>query len=234
MLAACEHPCSIVTKNALVERDLDLLAPMAQKNLVQVFVSVTTLDHELARRMEPRASAPRRRVEAIRNLAAAGVPVGVMVAPVIPFLTDSGIEAVLEAAAQAGAKSAGYVLMRLPWELKELFKDWLAAPLPAQGRARDEPRAADARRAARTIPSFGSRMRGEGLLAELLEKRFELACVGFGLNRERRRPLDTAASSPARCADRPVLIRYAMPRPHGVPAADSVMIATGHLTEGNR
>ena len=94
---------------------------MAQKNLVQVFLSVTTLDHELARKMEPRASAPRRRIEAIRNLSAAGVPVGVMNAPVIPFLTDSGIEAVLEAAAAAGARHAAYVLMRLPWELKELF-----------------------------------------------------------------------------------------------------------------
>jgi DNA repair photolyase len=195
VLAACEHPCSIVTKNALVERDLDLLGPMAEKNLVQVFVSVTTLDHELARKMEPRASAPRRRVEAIRNLSAAGVPVGVMVAPVIPFLTDSGIEAALEAAAQAGAKSAAYVLMRLPWELKELFKDWLQHNLPLKA-DHVMSRVRQMRKGKENDPNFGSRHRGEGLLAELLEKRFALACERFGLNRERRKPLDVTRFKP--------------------------------------
>ncbi|MEO8631513.1 MAG: PA0069 family radical SAM protein, partial [Betaproteobacteria bacterium] len=125
VLSECNHPLAIITKNALVERDLDLLAPMAEKGLAQVYLSVTTLDHEIARRMEPRASSPRRRIEAIGNLARAGVPVGVMVAPIVPFLTDDGMESVLDAAAAAGASSAGYTLMRLPWELKELFKDWL-------------------------------------------------------------------------------------------------------------
>jgi DNA repair photolyase len=195
VLSACEHPCSIITKNALVERDLDLLAPMARKNLVQVFLSVTTLDHELARRMEPRASAPRRRIEAIRNLAAAGVPVGVMAAPVIPFLTDSGIEAVLEAAREAGAKSAGYVLMRLPWELKELFKDWLQQNYPLKAE-HVMSRVRQMRKGKENDPNFGSRHRGEGLLAELLQKRFEIACNRFGLNRERRKPLDVTLFRP--------------------------------------
>src|SRR5690348_5304422 len=130
VLAECDHPVAIITKNALVERDLDLLAPMAEKSLVQVFVSVTTLDHDIARRMEPRASAPRRRVETIRKLSAAGVPTGIMVAPIVPFLTDDGIEAVLEAAAHAGVQSAGYTMMRLPWELKDLFKNWLEHNYP--------------------------------------------------------------------------------------------------------
>ncbi len=195
VLSGCDHPCSIVTKNALVERDLDLLAPMAQKNLVQVFVSVTTLDHELARRMEPRASAPRRRIEAIRNLAAAGVPVGVMTAPVIPFLTDSGIEEVLETAAEAGAKHAAYVLMRLPWELKDLFKDWLQHNYPLKAE-HVMSRVRQMRKGKENDPNFGSRHRGEGLLAELLQKRFEIACSRFGLNRERRKPLDVTRFKP--------------------------------------
>ena len=130
VLAACDHPVGIVTKNAMVERDIDLLAPMAQKNLVNVYVSINNRDHELARRLEPRCSAPARRIETIRRLADAGIPVGVLVAPVIPFLTDHEIEPVLEAAAAAGATSAGYTLMRLPWELKELFRDWLDTHYP--------------------------------------------------------------------------------------------------------
>ena len=195
VMSACDHPCSIITKNALVERDLDLLAPMARKSLVQVFLSVTTLDHELARRMEPRASAPRRRIEAIRNLSAAGVPVGVMTAPVIPFLTDAGIESVLEAAAEAGATSAGYVLMRLPWELKELFKDWLQHNYPLKAE-HVMSRVRQMRKGKENDPNFGSRHRGEGLLAELLQKRFEIACHRLGLNRERRKPLDVTLFRP--------------------------------------
>jgi len=197
VLAECEHPCTLITKNAMIERDLDLLVPMAQKHLVQAFVSVTTLDHELARRMEPRAVAPRRRLQAIRNLAGAGVPVGVMVAPVIPFLTDSELEPVLEAAAEAGAQSAGYVLMRLPWELKELFKDWLEHHFPLKA-AHVMSRVRQMRGGRENDPSFGSRMRGEGLLAELLEKRFDIACRRLGLNRERRMALDTTRFKPPR------------------------------------
>ena len=134
VLAECEHPVGIVTKNAMVERDIDILAPMAEKSLVNVYVSINNLDHDLARRLEPRCSAPTRRLEAIRRLAAAGIPVGVLVAPVIPFLTDHQIEPVLEAAYEAGARSAGYVLMRLPYELKDLFKNWLELHYPLKAK----------------------------------------------------------------------------------------------------
>jgi DNA repair photolyase len=197
VLHECQHPCTIVTKNALVTRDLDLLTSMARKDLVQVFVTVTTLDPELARRMEPRASAPHSRLEAIRRLSAAGVPVGVMVAPVIPFLTDSGVEAVLEAVAEAGAESAAYVLMRLPWELKELFKDWLETHYPRKA-AHVMSRVREMRGGKENDPRFGSRMRGEGLLADLLRKRFHIACERLGLNRERRRALDCSLFQPPR------------------------------------
>jgi DNA repair photolyase len=197
VLAECEHPCTIVTKNALVTRDLDVLSDLARKNLVQVFVSVTTLDAELARRMEPRASAPHSRLDAIRRLSAAGVPVGAMVAPVIPFLTDSGVEAVLEAVAEAGAESAAYVLMRLPWELKELFQDWLQTHYPLKA-AHVMSRVRDMRGGKENDPRFGSRMRGEGLLADLLRKRFEIACARLRLNLERRMPLDCSRFKPPR------------------------------------
>jgi DNA repair photolyase len=185
VLAECNHPVAIITKNALVERDLDLLAPMAQKNLAQVFVSVTTLDHDIARRMEPRASAPRRRIQAIRALSAAGVPAGVMVAPIVPFLTDDGIEAVLEAAAEAGAVRAGYTIMRLPWELKELFKGWLEHNYPLKA-AHIMSRVRQIRGGKENDPNFGTRHTGTGLIAELLQKRFDKACERLGLNRERR------------------------------------------------
>src|SRR5688572_13231535 len=116
VLSECDHPVGIVTKNALVERDIDILAPMAKKNLATVFISLNNLDHDLARRLEPRCSAPARRLQAMGSLSAAGIPVGIIMAPVIPFLTDHQIEPVLEAAYAAGARSSGYVLMRLPWE----------------------------------------------------------------------------------------------------------------------
>lgn len=197
VLAACNHPCAIITKNAMVERDLDILAPMAAKNLVQVYISVTTLDHDIARRMEPRASAPARRIEAIRRLAQAGVPAGVMVAPVVPFLTDSGIEAVLEAARKAGADRAGYTLMRLPWEVKDLFKDWLEHNFPLKA-AHVMSRVRDMRDGRENDPNFGSRMRGAGELADLLSKRFNMACRRLGLNHVRRGPLDTMKFKPPR------------------------------------
>src|SRR2546427_5944771 len=130
ILAECEHPFTMVTKSALVERDLDLLAPMAKKNLVKVFVSIASLDRALARKLEPRAASPQRRMDVLRNLAQAGVPCGVMVAALIPGLNDKTLEEVLEAASAAGAAEAAYVIMRLPNELKELFKEWLAAHYP--------------------------------------------------------------------------------------------------------
>ena len=181
VLAACDHPVGIVTKNALVERDLDLLVAMAAKRLAMVYVSINNLDHGLARRLEPRCSAPARRLETVRRLAAAGVPVGVLVAPVIPFLTDDQIEPVLEAAAAAGASSAGYVLMRLPWEVKALFRDWLDTHYPLKA-AHVMSRVQAMRGGRDNDPAFGARMRGQGELAALLRRRFDIACARLGLD----------------------------------------------------
>jgi len=181
ILAECEHPFTMVTKSALVERDLDLLAPMAKKNLVKVFVSIASLDRALARKLEPRAASPQRRMDVLRNLAQAGVPCGVMVAALIPGLNDKTLEEVLEAASAAGAAEAAYVIMRLPNELKELFKEWLAAHYPE--RAGHVISIVRQMRGGRdNDPRFGSRMTGTGLFAELIEKRFEIACRRFGLN----------------------------------------------------
>jgi DNA repair photolyase len=191
VLAEHNHPVGIVTKNAMVERDLDILAPMARRNLVNVFISVNNLDHVLARRLEPRCSAPARRLQAIRTLSDAGVPVGVLVAPVIPFLTDHQIEQVLDAAWHHGARQAGYILMRLPWEVKDLFRDWLERHYPLK--ARHVMSRVHAMRGGRdNDPNFGSRMRGQGELAQLLGQRFGKACQRLGFNSgERNRELDT-------------------------------------------
>jgi len=181
ILADCEHPFTMVTKSALVERDLDLLAPMAEKNLVKVFVSIASLDRTLARKLEPRAASPQRRMDVLRNLAQAGVPCGVMVAALIPGLNDKTLEEVLEAASAAGAAEAAYVIMRLPNELKELFKEWLAAHYPE--RAGHVISIVRQMRGGRdNDPRFGSRMTGTGAFAELIEKRFDIACRRFGLN----------------------------------------------------
>ncbi len=174
------HPVGIVTKNALVERDLDLLAPMAAKGLVAVSISVTTLDNGLACRMEPRASAPRRRLEAVCRLAEAGVPVGVNVAPVIPFLTDHEVESIVEAAAEAGARWASWTLLRLPWEVKDLFREWLEAHVPLKA-AHVMSRVHEMRGGRDNDPRFGTRMTGEGLLADLLRRRVERARRRHGL-----------------------------------------------------
>jgi DNA repair photolyase len=181
LLAECEHPLTIVSKSALVERDLDLLAPMARKNLVKVFVSIGTLDPALARKLEPRAASPRRRLDVLRALAAAGVPCGVMVAALIPALNDKTLEHVLEEAAKAGAREAGYIILRLPNEVKDVFKEWLAAHYPERaehviGIVRQMRGGRD------NDPRFGERMRGTGNYAELIAKRFAIACKRFGLN----------------------------------------------------
>lgn len=175
VLLETRHPLSIVTKSALIERDLDLLAGLARQDLVHVMVSITTLKRDLARTLEPRAAAPQRRLETVKRLNEAGIPAGVMVAPLIPVLTDAELETILEASHAAGARAAGYVLLRLPHEVKDLFRDWLARhrPLAAEhvmNRLRDcrGGRDYDAR--------FGSRMRGEGIFAELIAKRFRKAC----------------------------------------------------------
>lgn len=179
VLAACNHPLTIVTKSALVERDLDLLAPMAQKNLARVFISVPNLDHDLARKLEPRASSPTRRIESIRRLNSFGVPVGVLVAPVIPFLTDHQTENILRTAYEAGARHAGYVLLRLPHEIKDLFKDWLETHYPLKA-AHVMSRVHAMRDGKDNDANFGSRQRGTGEFAELLRKRFEIACRKLG------------------------------------------------------
>jgi DNA repair photolyase len=189
VLARCLHPLTIVTKSAAVVRDLDLLAPMARQNLARVAISVTTLDGELARRLEPRAAAPHRRLQAIRQLSEAGVPTAVMVAPIIPALADQELERILEAAAAAGASSAGYVLLRLPHEVKELFEHWLTAHAP--GRAAHVLSLVRQCRGGRLYDAtFGRRMRGEGPYAQLIERRFTAAKRRLGLAVESR-PLRT-------------------------------------------
>jgi DNA repair photolyase len=180
VLAECKHPLSIVTKSALIERDLDLLVQLARDDLVQVFISVTTLDAEIARRLEPRASSPRRRLQAIQRLNEAGVPCGVLVAPVIPFLTDSELENILQAAHEHGARSAFYALLRLPYELRDLFKDWLATYYPLKAE-HVMSRLREMRGGRENDSEFGSRFVGNGLFAQLLSKRFKLACERLGL-----------------------------------------------------
>jgi len=185
LLAECSHPLTLVTKSALVERDLDLLGPMGRANLAKVFVTVTTLDRRLARRLEPRAPAPQRRLDTIRALAQAGVPVGVMMAPVIPALNDKSIEESLAAAAQAGATMAGYQMLRLPNELKALFREWLATHVP-QRAAHVMSLVQQLRNGRDNDPRFGTRMTGTGNYADLIAKRFELACRRNGLNGDER------------------------------------------------
>ena len=195
VLAACDHPVVVITKSALVLRDLDILAAMAAKNLCAVGVSVTTLDHDLARRMEPRAATPPRRIETLRALSAAGVPAMVMAAPMIPFLNDWELERILEAAAGAGARTAGYVLLRLPLELKDLFGEWLEAHAP--GKAKHVLNQLRASRGGQLyVSEFGERMTGRGTYAELLADRFRLACQRIGLNKRDDHPLDCARFRP--------------------------------------
>jgi DNA repair photolyase len=197
VLAECHHPCTIVTKNALVERDLDILAAMAREKLVQVFVSVNSLDNRLASKLEPRASAPHRRLQAVRALTQAGVPAGVLVAPIIPALNDRDMEAVLERAAAAGANMAGYTVLRLPWELKVLFREWLAIHVPQ--RAEHVMSLVRQMNGGRDYDSdFRSRMRGQGPFAELLRRRFEVACRRHGFFRARSLQLDGTRFAPPR------------------------------------
>jgi DNA repair photolyase len=181
VLSACNHPVGIVTKAALIARDADILAPMAAKRLARAFISITTLDRDLARTLEPRAPTPMKRLAAVRALADAGVPVGVMVAPVIPVLTDPEMERILAAAKEAGATSAGYVLLRLPLEIKDLFTEWLEAHAPAKAKhVLDLVR--DTRAGRLNDASFGRRMTGQGTYAQLIHQRFELATKRLDLN----------------------------------------------------
>ena len=189
VLHACHHPLAIVTKGSGVERDLDLLAPMAEQGLAAVYVTITTLDPRLARILEPRAAAPHRRLRTIRTLAEAGVPVGVSVAPQIPFINDD-MEQVLEAAAQAGARSAFYTVMRLPWELNTLFQEWLAQHYPERAE-RVMARIRDMRGGKDYDADFSTRMKGSGVWADLIAQRFHKTCARLGLHRERE-PLDVS------------------------------------------
>ncbi|MEK4032973.1 PA0069 family radical SAM protein [Methylocystis sp. IM3] len=178
-LARARHPVAIVTKSALALRDLDLIAPMARDGLVKIAFSVTTLDPRLARIMEPRAATPARRLEAMEAFAAAGVPVAVMTAPIIPAINDDEIEAILARAHAAGAREAGYVMLRLPLELRDLFSEWLVANFPDKAR-----RALSLVRSTRGgksyDPSFGKRMTGEGPYAWMIGRRFEVAAKRLG------------------------------------------------------
>jgi len=188
VLAEHDHPVAVVTKSALVARDIDILAPMAERNLARVMVSITSLDRQLARRMEPRAAAPHRRLETLAALKAAGVPTGVLASPMIPGLNDHELEQILEAAAAAGAATAGYILVRLPLEIKELFAEWLERHYPDRA-ARVQNLIRETRGGELYDPRFGVRMRGTGTYADLLARRFQVAARRTGLDRDRA-PLD--------------------------------------------
>jgi DNA repair photolyase len=195
VLARCRHPVAIITKGALIERDLDLLRELARDHLVTVTFSVPTLDDVVKRTLEPRAASPQARLRLISALHAAGVPVGVMVAPVIPAITDHELEHILEAAAAAGAGHAAYTLLRLPYEVKDLFREWLQAHYPR--------RAAHVMSLVRQLrgerdndPSFGTRMTGTGPLAQLLRRRFHVACERLHLAVQRDFALDTTLFQP--------------------------------------
>ena len=183
VLHDCQHPVALVTKGSGVERDIDLLATMAGRRLAGVYVTVTTLDADLARRMEPRAAAPWRRLRTIRTLADAGIPVGVSVSPQIPFINDD-MEQVLQAARDAGARSAFYVVLRLPWELSPLFRQWLALHYPDRAE-RVMARIHDLRGGKDYDADFATRRSGQGQWAQLIAQRLAKACQRLGLNRER-------------------------------------------------
>ena len=202
VLHECRHPFSLVTKSSGVERDLDLIAPMAQRRLAAVYVSVTTLDGALARIMEPRAAAPARRLRTIERLARAGVPVGVSVSPLIPFLNEPELERILEAAAAAGASSAFAIVLRLPWEVRPLFQQWLEQHFPDRA-ARVMARLREMRGGRDNDPRFGSRMSGEGVWAQLLAQRLRKACQRYGLDRERIELDMTQFIRPARVTHAP-------------------------------
>ena len=200
VLVECGHPYTVVTKSAGLLRDLDLFERSARGRQVQIFISVTTLDPALARVLEPRAAAPRRRLDAIARLSAAGVPVAVNVAPIIPFLNEPEIERIIEAAAQAGARSVHYTVLRLPWEVAPLFKQWLAQHAPEKAarilaRVRELHGLADAPEETVYRSVFGDRMKGRGVWAQLIRQRVRQAGARHGLG-DRCEPLDVSAFRP--------------------------------------
>lgn len=189
VLHEASHPCHIVTKSAMVERDIDILQSMSKRQLVRVHISMTTLDHALSRIMEPRATAPRRRLQAIRTLHEAGIPVTVLIAPVIPVLTDHELEAIVTAVSEADAESVDYILLRLPMEVSELFEQWLFTHRPDQAEHILN-RIRDVRGGKKNDARFGYRLRGEGVFADLLAQRFRQICKKTAM---------TAQSTPLRC-----------------------------------
>ena len=190
ILRDCRHPLIITTKSDRVLRDLDLLSDMAKDGLVAVGISVTSLDPRIARTLEPRAPRPAKRLEAIRQIAAAGIPAHVNVAPVIPAITDHEMENILEAAALAGASSASFIIIRLPYEVAPMFRAWLEEHFPDRN-AKVMAIINDIRGGRDNDPQFGSRMRGHGVWAELLKTRFRKACIRYGLNMAERLRLRT-------------------------------------------
>ncbi|HEX7048147.1 MAG TPA: PA0069 family radical SAM protein [Gammaproteobacteria bacterium] len=181
VLADVKHPATIITKGNLILRDIDLLAKMARERLMSVTVSLTTLEPDLKRTLEPRAASPAARLNVIRELSAAGIPVSVLVAPVIPFVNDREIEAIVEAAHDAGARWGGYIFLRLPHEVAPLFQDWLETHMP-MGAEHVMSLVRAARHGKEYSSEFGERMRGSGDYAEMIRKRFRLACKRSGLN----------------------------------------------------
>jgi DNA repair photolyase len=189
ILAERNQPFAAITKSSLIERDIDVLAPMAARGQFMAAITITTLDAEIARTLEPRAATPSRRLRTIRTLSEAGIPVGVSIAPVIPFVTEPDMERVLEACAEAGASNASYIVLRLPWEVAPLFKDWLSAHFPDRA-DRVMSRVRDMRGGKDYDSDFAKRMKGEGLWADLLKQRFHNAARRLGLNRRDRGILD--------------------------------------------
>jgi DNA repair photolyase len=184
VLAECRHPFSLVTKSSGIERDLDLVAPMAAERLVAVYLSITSLDPALARILEPRAAAPHRRLRTVQALARAGVPVGVSVSPVIPFINEPEVERILAAAREAGATSAFSIVIRLPWEVNPLFQQWLQAHFPDRA-ARVMARIREMRGGRDYDARWGARLKGEGVWAQLLRQRFDKAVARLGFERTR-------------------------------------------------
>jgi DNA repair photolyase len=210
VLQECEHPVGLITKSSLIERDIDILAPMAAKRQAAVAITLTTLDSAISRTLEPRAAAPARRLRTIRTLTDAGIPVAVSMAPIIPFITEPDIERLLEAVAQAGAVSAHYTVLRLPWEVSPLFQQWLEAHFPERAK-RVMNRVREMRGGKDYESDFGTRMVGEGVWAELIRQRFQIAKARLGLTGHGsrfsamdascfRRPLVVPASASAKAA----------------------------------
>lgn len=202
VLHECQHPVGLITKSSLIERDIDLLADMASRGQASAAITITTLDPAIARTLEPRASAPARRLRTIRMLADAGIPVGVSIAPVIPFVTEPDLERVMEAAFEAGAMHANYIVLRLPWEVSPLFQQWLEAHFPDRAQ-RVMNRVRDMRGGKDYDSDFGKRMKGEGVWADLIRQRAEKAIRRFGMEKRgsrfppaRRQPVQAPPGRP--------------------------------------